>query len=74
MSGQVLKEAIAAGKILCPRCGKAVREFEKFADAPGAAGVAVGADGEPVSKVTLICGNGGCSWYERTEYWDELIT
>ena len=24
-------------------------------------------------KVTLICGNEGCLWKERTEYWDNYI-
>ena len=66
------QETINAGKIICPSCGKGVRQFEKFIeeaissiwDGFGDSRIELGG-----SKVTLICGNGDCAWRERTEYW-----
>lgn len=77
MSLQVIKQAIADKKMHCPECGKPVSKFEKFVemlesayDGPGSG---LDVEGGAASKVTLICGNEGCNWKERTEYWANYI-
>jgi len=66
------KKIIEDGQLICPKCHKPILKFEKFVDKlasvwDGAGDSATEHDG---SIVTLICGNDGCSWKERTEYWD----
>lgn len=70
------KEIISSGKLVCPACGKAVRQFEKYIeetiasiwDGAGDSRIETGG-----SKVTLICGNADCDWRERTEYWANYL-
>jgi hypothetical protein len=70
------KETISSGKLICPSCGKAIRQFDKFIeeaissiwDGFGDSRIEMGG-----SKVTLICGNPGCAWRERTEYWTNYL-
>jgi hypothetical protein len=70
------KETINAGKLICPSCGKAICQFEKYIeetissiwDGAGDSRIETGG-----SKVTLICGNQGCTWRERTEYWSNYL-
>jgi hypothetical protein len=70
------KEIVGSGKLLCPSCGQAIRHFEKFVDETissiwdGAGDSKTETGG---SKVTLICGNQGCDWRERTEYWSNYM-
>lgn len=77
MSQDVIKQAVADKKLRCPDCGKPVTKYEKLVpmlesayDGPGS-----GLDQESSAgwKVTLICGNDGCSWKERTEYWSNYL-
>jgi hypothetical protein len=75
MSLSVIKDAIAKGKMTCPTCSKAVKSFEKFVEMTdsvwdGAGDSALETKG---AKVTLICGNDGCGWKERTEFWSQYI-
>jgi hypothetical protein len=73
MSLQKIKSFIAENKLVCPTCHKPVRKWEKYVDLMDSAydGPGSSLDDEPsgASKVTLICGNDGCSWSDRTEYW-----
>lgn len=73
MSLQKIKDAIAAGKMSCPSCSRPIRQFEKYVDMIESAydgpGSSLDAESSAGSKVTLICGNDGCSWRERTQYW-----
>lgn len=73
MSLSKIKEAIAAGKMICPECQKAVKSFEKFVEMTESVWDGAGDSNLETSgsKVTLICGN--CDWKERTEYWSEYI-
>jgi transcription elongation factor Elf1 len=73
MSLQVIKQAIADKKLLCPNCNKPVKSFDKFIEMTdsvwdGAGDSLLDTKG---SKVTLICGN--CDWRERTEFWKNYI-
>lgn len=66
------KKMIEDGQLICPKCNQSIKKFEKFVDKmtsvwDGAGDSATETDG---SVVTLICGNEGCAWKERTEYWD----
>lgn len=75
MSLSTIKDAIAGGRMTCPKCEKPVKSFEKFVEMTdsvwdGAGDSALETKG---SKVTLICGNSGCDWKERTEYWSEYM-
>ncbi len=75
MSLSTIKDAIANGRMTCPSCEKPVKSFEKFVEMTdsvwdGAGDSALETKG---SKVTLICGNTGCDWKERTEYWAEYL-
>jgi hypothetical protein len=75
MTLQMIKDAIASKKMLCPKCKQPIQKFEKFAETidnvrDGFNIVEVNSLG---SRVTLTCGNGECDWKERTEYWKDLI-
>ncbi len=75
MKQNEFKQAIEEGKFVCPDCGKAIKQFEKFVettasvwDGAGDSNLETGA-----AKVTLICANDSCPWRERTEYWSEYM-
>lgn len=70
MSLQAIKEAIANKKMICPKCKAPVLQFEKYAETIDAVrdGFNVQEIDSHGERVTLICGNEGCSWKERTEY------
>lgn len=75
MTLQIIKDAIANKKMLCPECKQPIQKFEKFAETIDAVreGFNVQEIDSRASRVTLTCGNGSCDWVERTEYWKELI-
>ncbi|HEY9788408.1 MAG TPA: hypothetical protein V6D17_23670 [Candidatus Obscuribacterales bacterium] len=75
MSLNVIKQAIADRKMICPSCKAPILQFDKYVetcesiwDGAGDSNVQMGG-----SKVTLICGNASCDWRERTEYWKNYI-
>jgi hypothetical protein len=75
MSLQIIKEAIANQKMLCPKCKNPIQKFEKFAETidsvwDGFGDSRIESRG---SRVTLICGNAKCPWSERTEYWSQYL-
>jgi len=75
MSEQIIKDAIANGKMMCPKCKNAIKHYEKFAATIDAVrdGFNVQEIDSHASRVTLKCGNDGCSWSDRTEYWEDMI-
>lgn len=75
MSLQVIKDAIANGKMLCPKCQKPVTKFDKYAETIDAVrdGFNIQEIDSHSSRVTLTCGNDECKWTERTEYWEDYI-
>lgn len=72
---QVIQDAIANKKMICPECGQPIQKFDKFAETIDAVrdGFNVQEIDSRGSRVTLTCGNGACAWTERTEYWREYI-
>ncbi len=75
MSLQAIKDAIADKKMICPKCENPIQSYEKYAETIDAVRdgfniLEVDSLGE---RVTLICGNEGCAWKERTEYPMEFI-
>jgi hypothetical protein len=75
MSLKTIKDAIADKKMICPECKKPIQKFDKFAETIDAVrdGFNVIEIDSNASRVTLTCGNDGCAWTERTEYWIEYI-
>ena len=75
MSLKVIQQSIDNKKMRCPQCSKAVKQFEKYTDMVGTVWDGAGDSHSDTSgsKVTLICGNEGCDWRERTEYWANYI-
>lgn len=75
MSLSVIKDAVAAKKMICPQCNKPIGKFEKYAETIDAVrdGFNVQEIDSHASRVTLTCGNDNCDWKERTEYWREYI-
>ena len=75
MSLQVIKEAIANKKMRCPQCKGPIQKFDKYAETIDAVRDGFGDTkiDSRASRVTLTCGNGDCSWHERTEYWEQYI-
>lgn len=75
MSQQKIKDAIANKKMICPSCSKPITQYAKFAETIDAVrdGFNVIEIDSNASRVTLTCGNPGCDWTERTEYWIEYI-
>lgn len=73
MSAQVIKDAIANKKMMCPECGKPIQKFDKIAETIDAVrdGFNVVEIDSHATRVTLTCGN--CPWTERTEYWQNYI-
>jgi hypothetical protein len=75
MSLQKIKDAIANKTMHCPKCKNPIQKFDKYAetiDAVRDGFNTIGIDSRS-SRVTLCCGNDGCDWQERTEYWDQYI-
>jgi hypothetical protein len=70
MSLQAIKDAIASKKMICPKCKGSITSYEKYAETIDAVrdGFNVQQIDSNGERVTLICGNEGCSWKERTEY------
>lgn len=75
MSEQVIKDAIANKKMICPECKKPIQKYEKYAETIDSVrdGFNILEVDSMGSRVTLECSNGDCSWQERTEYWEEYI-
>ncbi|MBX9695079.1 MAG: hypothetical protein K2Z81_22025 [Cyanobacteria bacterium] len=75
MSRTRLEKAINDGTLLCPTCEKPVKRFDKFVELTESIWDGAGDSKHETagSKVTLICGNEGCDWQDRTEYWEDLI-
>jgi hypothetical protein len=75
MSESTIKDAIAAKKMICPKCGKPIQKYEKFAETIDSVfeGFNVQTLDSRGSRVTLTCGNDGCDFKERTEYWANYI-
>jgi DNA integrity scanning protein DisA with diadenylate cyclase activity len=75
MSLKKITEAVTNKKMICPECKQPVQKFEKYAETIDAVrdGFNVIEIDSNASRVTLTCGNGSCSWKERTEYWSEYI-
>jgi hypothetical protein len=76
MSQSKIKELIEQGQLICPECGKPITKFDKYVELMESIWEGAGTSGGTLtgsSKVTLICGNGQCSWQERTEYWENYI-
>ncbi len=75
MSLQAIKDAIASKKMICPKCNKPVQKYDKYAETIDS--VREGFNLDTVqsygARVTLICGNEGCEWKERTEYPMEYV-
>jgi hypothetical protein len=72
MTLAAFKKIIADQQLICPKCLKPIKQFEKYVEKmasvwDGAGDTSVETEG---SVVTLICANGACAWKERTEYWD----
>ena len=75
MSQETIKVAIGGKQLICPTCKGPIQKYEKYVDAvesiwDGAGDSVVKMGG---CKVTLVCGNGDCSWKERTEYWQNYL-
>lgn len=75
MSIDKFKKIIETQKLICPGCQNPIKSFEKYVETTASvwdgAGDSVMETGE--AKVTLICGNPGCNWKERTEYWNNYM-
>jgi hypothetical protein len=75
MSEKTLKTAIAEKKMKCPKCQQPVQKYEKFVEMMASIWDGAGDSKTETggSKATLICGNAGCDWKERTEFWEQYI-
>ncbi|HEY9776926.1 MAG TPA: hypothetical protein V6C81_24390 [Planktothrix sp.] len=77
MSLKVIKDAIANKKMRCPKCKGAIQQQEKYVEMTeqiwDGAGDSDRGTTQAGSKVTLTCGNAGCDWKERTEFWNNYI-
>ncbi len=75
MSLDSFKKIIDDKRLICPSCEKPVKQFEKYVQSISSvwdgAGDSLTEDAGAI--VTLICGNDGCAWKERTEYWDNYL-
>ena len=62
---------------VCPKCKGAIKQHEKFVEMTeqiwDGAGDSDRGTATKGSKVTLICGNDGCDWRERTEFWNNYV-
>ncbi len=75
MTLEMLKGAINEKKMQCPKCKQPVQKYDNFVEMVSSVWDGAGDSGTELegSKVTLICGNDGCAWKERTEYWESYI-
>lgn len=75
MTQQIIKEAIANKKMLCPNCNQPIQKWEKFAETIDSVrdGFNIQEINSYGSRVTLTCLNGDCTWKERVENWMDLI-
>lgn len=73
MSQQEFKDAMANGKLICPKCKKSILKFEKYAETIDSVrdGFNIQEIDSHGARVTLICGNDPCTFKERTDYWIE---
>ncbi len=75
MSLDSFKKLVSDEKIVCPKCSKPVRKFDKYVETIASvwdgAGDSVTEDAG--AKVTLTCANDPCKWEERTEYWENYV-
>ena len=74
MSLQEFKSALEGKKLICPKCKKPISKFEKYAETIDAVrdGFNIQEIDSHGARVTLICGNDGCAWKERTDYWENF--
>lgn len=74
MSLQEFKTALEGKKLICPKCKKPISKFEKYAETIDAVrdGFNIQEIDSHGARVTLICGNDGCAWKERTDYWENF--
>lgn len=75
MSLKAITDAIASEKMICPKCKGPIKKYDKYAETIDAVRdgfnvIDIDSHGE---RVTLICGNDGCDWKERTEYPMEYV-
>lgn len=72
MSLAEFKKILKDEQLICPKCQKPVKQFDKYVDKIASAWDGPGDTTFETagSVVTLICGNQGCAWKERTEYWE----
>lgn len=72
MSLNSFKKLINDEQLICPKCNKPIKQFDKYVEKMASVWDGAGDSHTETegSVVTLICGNSGCSWKERTEYWD----
>ncbi len=75
MSLQVIKDAIAQKKMICPECKNPIQKCDKYAETIDSVWEGFGDSkiDSRGSRITLICANGNCAWQERTEFWAEYI-
>jgi hypothetical protein len=73
MSQEAFKKKLSDGELICPKCKKPIKQFEKYVDRMASVwdGAGDSLTETAGSLVTLICGNDSCTWKERTEYWDQ---
>jgi hypothetical protein len=75
MSLTEFKTAIESKSLICPKCKNAILKFDKYAETIDA--VRDGFNIQEIDshgvRVTLICANEGCTWKERTEYWENFL-
>ncbi|HEY9790118.1 MAG TPA: hypothetical protein V6D22_06960 [Candidatus Obscuribacterales bacterium] len=75
MTEQAVKDAIKEQKLKCPKCQGPIKKYEKFSETIDSVqdGFNITTIDSRGSRVTLICGNEGCGWKERTEYWTNYL-
>lgn len=75
MSLEEFKSAFENKKLICPKCGKPILKYDKYAETLDA--VRDGFNVQEIdsfgARVTLICNNEACAWKERTEYWENFV-
>lgn len=76
LSLERIKEAISRKGLRCPTCKEPIQKFEKYVDMVESIWDGAGDSDARFKgcKVTLICGNGDCTWKERTEYWESYLS
>lgn len=70
MSLKAITDAIESEQLICPKCKGPIKKYDKYAQTIDAVrdGFNVQDIDSHGERVTLICGNDGCDWKERTEY------